>query len=56
MDSAGAIFVLIVFVAIIVVINRLIRKGVSAGVKRGCNLFLINPPQALSYEIAPFSL
>ena len=32
MDSAGAIFVFIVFVAIIVVINRLIRKGVSAGV------------------------
>lgn len=27
MDSAGAIFILIVFVAIIVVINRLIRKG-----------------------------
>ena len=32
MDSAGAIFVFIVFTAIIVVINRLIRKGVNAGV------------------------
>lgn len=32
MDSAGAIFVFIVFTAIIVAINLLIRKGVSAGV------------------------
>lgn len=27
MDSAGAIFILIVFVAIVVIINRLIRRG-----------------------------
>lgn len=34
MDSAGAIFVFIVFTAIIVAVNRLIRKGVSAGVNK----------------------
>ena len=39
MDSAGAIFVLIVFVAIVVIINRLIRKGVSAGVNGIINQF-----------------
>ena len=32
MDSAGAFFIFIVFVTVIVIINRLIRKGVSAGV------------------------
>ena len=32
MDSAGAVFIFIVFTAIVVVINRLIRKGVNAGV------------------------
>ena len=32
MDSAGAIFIFVLFTAVIVVINRLVRKGVNAGV------------------------
>ena len=39
MDSAGAIFILIVFVAIVVIINRLIRKGANAGVNGIINQF-----------------
>ena len=30
--------------------------GSSIRSRRGCSLFLTNPPQALSYEIAPFFL